>query len=350
MAYRKTPFGDRGDGYLTLGAVVWGLLFTALLVGTLTGKEGIGRAWLNVTTATTVVVGGVGVYGWWRQRRLVARLDDVDPGPRGDRAVVEGRVTTETGTVAAPVVDDDRIGARGEVSNVGVGLDSLPGTGTDVGATSPDPDEGAVTRWYEARVVEYVRKTVGRGHETETVHEERRGATPFLVANRVETVDLSGADLSFLQGERERFESQTMSVEGGAVRLAGLSETLAADTRLDIEVDGATLAGAEGPTAALLGRAVGEGSGRLLRSEKYRIEGRRWAAAAGERVYVVGEFSRRSDGRLVSVGEVTVGRGRFEDRLDEERERLERWTSRGQIGAVLLATGCAVIATLRFGV
>jgi len=129
-----------------------------------------------------------------------------------------------------------------------------------------------------------------------------------------------------------------------------LSETLASDARLDVEVDGSTLAGAEGATAAVLGRAVGEGSGRLLRSEKYRVTGRRWAAATGERVHVVGEFSRRSDGRLVPVGEVTVGRGRFEDRLDEERERLERWTSRGRVGAVLLATGCAVITALIFGV
>lgn len=350
MAFRRTPFGDRLDRYLTYASLVWGLFFTALLVGTVTGEEGTGRAWLNFTTATTVVVGVVGVYGWWRQRRLLARLDDVVPGPRGDRAVVEGRITAETDTVAAPVVDDDRIGARGAVGDAGVSLDSVPGIGTDVGATSPDPDEGAGTRWYEARVVEYVRKTLGRGHKTETVHEERRGATPFLVETRAETVDLSGADLSFLQGERERFESRTVSVEDGELQLAGWSETLASDARLDVEVDGSTLAGAEGATAAVLGRAVGEGSGRLLRSEKYRVTGRRWAAATGERVHVVGEFSRRSDGRLVPVGEVTVGRGRFEDRLDEERERLERWTSRGRVGAVLLATGCAVITALIFGV
>ena len=262
MQYRETPFGDRVDRYLTYAVLVWVLFFLALLYGTVTGEDNVAQAWLNVGTATALVGGTVAVAGWLGQRRLVARLEDVAPGPRGDRSVIEGRIAEGTGTIAAPVVDDDRVTTRGET-----GFDGS----VDDGGASPAlaPDEGAVTRWYTASVVEYVRKLAGRGHKTETVYETARSASPFLVETRTETVDLTDADLSFLQGEREFFESSTVAVEDGDLVLAGWSETLAQGS------GSGTRADAGGPTAALLDHATQEADGRLLRDKKYRVRGRR---------------------------------------------------------------------------
>jgi|GEM_PF-6079627 len=349
MPFRETPFGDRGDRYLTYALLVWGVFFLVLLYSTVTAADNVVQGWLNVGTATALGGGAVVVYGWWHQRRLVGRLDGVAPGTGSDRRVVEGRIATETGTVAAPVVDDERVDSRwegGETNDTSVviGADSV----ADAHPPGPEPDEGATTRWYEARVVEYVRKVLGWGHKTETVHQERHGADPFLVENRMATVDLSGADLSFLQGEREEFESPTVSVENGQLQLAGWSEPFSGEASLDVETNGSTRTGTDSPTAALVGHAAEDD--RLLRDEKYRVKGRRWAAAEGEAVYLIGEFDRDREGRLVPTDGVTVGRGRLGDRLEEERERLERWTRRGRIGAVALALGIAAVVVRVGGV
>jgi|APHM01.1.fsa_nt_gi hypothetical protein len=349
MALRETPFGDRGDRYLAYAVLVWGLFFLVLLYSTVTAEENIVRGWLNVGTATALGGGAVVVYGWWRQRRLVDRLDGLAPGVGGDRRVVEGQIANETGTVAAPVLDDERVDSRWEGdetsdTSVVIGADSA----ADIDTQGPEPDEGALTRWYEARVVEYVRKLLGRGHKTETVHQERHGADPFLVENQMVTVDLSGAALSFLQGEREEFESPTLNVENGQLQLARWSETLSGEASLDVETNGPRRTDTDSPTAALVGHVAEDD--RLVREEKYRVTGRRWVAAEGEAVYVVGEFDHNREGRLVPTDEVTVGRGRFGDRLEEERERLERWTRRGRAGAVALAVGLVAVVARVGGV
>lgn len=349
MTFRETPFGDRGDRYLTYAVLIWGVFFLVLLYGTVTAEENVVQGWLDVGTATALGGGAVAVYGWWHQRRLVGRLDGVASSAGGDRRVVEGRVANETGTVAAPVVDDERVGSQwegGETNDPGIliGVDSV----ADAHPPVPEPDEGATTRWWEARVVEYVRKVLGRGYKTETVHEERHGADPFLVENRTVTVDLSGADLSFLQGEREEFESPTVSVENGQLQLAGWSETLSGEASLNVGTNGPTRTGADSPTASIVGHAAEDDH--LVRDEKYRVKGRRWAAAEGEAVYVVGEFDRDREGRLVPTDGVTVGRGRFGDRLEEEHERLRRWTRRGRVGALALSVGLAAVGARVGGV
>jgi hypothetical protein len=145
--------------------------------------------------------------------------------------------------------------------------------------------------------------------------------------------------VSTVQGERKVIDSPTVAVEDGDLVLAGWSETLAQGS------GSGTRADAGGPTAALLDHATQEADGRLLRDEKHRVRGRRWVAADGESVYVVGVFERARDGTLSSTGEVTVGRGRFEDRLAEEHERLDRWTRRGTAGAVALALSVAALTS-----
>lgn len=102
-------------------------------------------------------------------------------------------------------------------------------------------------------------------------------------------------------------------------------------------------------TAAFLDRTVGDSVDSLttrLAGGVYEVTGTCWPVADGEPVYVLGTFERASAGRLVPDGEVTVGRGRFADRLDEERARLQRWERRLRFGTVLLVAGLAGLAVL----
>ena len=344
MAYRETPFDDRVDRYWSFVVGCWALYVPFALWGVLV-DQGRLQALFNIGAVTAVLGIALSAHGWWCQRQLVDRLDGLDRGPRGDRSVVEGRIADETGTVVAPVVDDPRVGDRGTENITDLIADVL---GAD--ASGREPDDGAVTRWCDVSVVEHVWKT---SNQYETVYEESRAATPFCVESLTETVDLTGAELSFLQGEREQFRSMTVDVENGEVQSAGIGDGILGmtDPEASRDAGGETTLTDDSPTAALLERAgADEESDRHLRDETYYVKGRCWAAADGERVHVVGRFERAPDGRVVPTGAVTVGRGRFEDRIDEEHERLKRWRRRAKAAVVTLPVGPAVLVALAVGV
>lgn len=344
MAYRETPFDDRVDRYWSFVILGWALYTLFALWGVLADQNRL-QALSNAGAVTAVLGIALGVYGWWRQRQLVDRLDGLGRGPRGDRSVIEGRIADETGTVVAPVVDDPRVSDRDTEE-----MSDLIGDVLGVDGSGREPDDGAVTRWYDASVFEHVWKT---SSQYETVYEESKAATPFRVESLTETVDLTGAELSFLQGEREQFRSVTVDVENGEIQLAGIVDGILGTTDAEASRDagGETTLTDDSPTAALLERAgADEESDRHLRDETYCVKGRCWAAADGERVHAVGTFERAPDGRVVPAGAVTVGRGRFEDRIDEEHERLERWRRRAKAAVVTLPVGLAVLVALTVGV
>lgn len=364
MAYRETPFDDCVDGLYRLVFWVWVAALLVLVVETVDGSEPVADWWLAFGAATGLVGGLFTMHAYWGQRRLVRRLDETDRGPRGDRSVVEGRIASETGTVDAPVADDPAVDTTtdtaghdssaddsdGQTVEIGIsiGSDEPPDTSSPV----PTPDEGAVTRWYDVTVVEYVRKLSGpdviNDKKTQPVHEERRVADPFRVETRTETVDITGVDVSFPQGECDAITSPKMAASDGELRIPNLNEPLSSGSTLTIDASGPQMR-VDSPTASLFARGVDTDEG-FRGTGEYRIEGHRWVAVDGEEVYVTGEFERAPDGRLVPVGEVTVGRGRFEDRLDEERDRLGRWTLLAKIGGVAFLVGLAMLATLTVGV
>lgn len=351
LAFRETPFGDRADTYWS---VLFGLLALVFLIYGLATVGVIDEAvafedWLWFGALTATATGAVTIHAYWRQRGLLDAFEDRKSGVLTGKSAIDGELSADTGAVPTPVVDDPEWDDGGSTPIVQDVSDEdapsatikvpfeipswmLPEEGPDV-----DVDESAPTRWYELETIQRVHlpfvKRRSRGEETRT-------ADPFLVETRIETVDLTGASVSFPQKETAGVDSGRLSVARGRVERDPVVPNDA--TRKEAGDEGTGLTA----TDAFLDRMLGGLSGS---SGTYRIEGERWPAAAGHQVYVLGEFDRGTDGRLVPRGEVTVGRGRFEDRLAEERARLDRWRRRLRPGAVLFSVGMFGVVVLAGG-
>lgn len=357
MGFRETPFEDLGDAVWVLGVVGLVLYGGVLAVGARWGAEGAvtSEDWIGLVSLSVTWLAGGTVLAYLLQRDVVDDLTIDDGGVVTGVSAIEGQIAPGSGTVLAPVVDDRNVALEDHDESTRAFEGVVPGWEAHERTAPP---EDAPVRWYDITARELYhgvgdKLTRSRDH----VGSETRSADPLLVDAGRETVDLSEADLSFPQGEYLRVRSKELTIEDGGIAVSGLDAALteaepAGPRRGPTPTEGDSpaprLAVRDGRgdgdrhdtvTGAFLERQLSEDETDPLvhfgRGD-YEIDGRAWPAAAGERVYVLGEFERLDDGRLVPEGGVVVGRGQFTERRAEERARLRRWRWRAAVAAVVL--------------